>query len=801
MKNHNLAIKLTFLAFFALAIGACFSPWQGDEGTLTLSFGDSARFIEELDIPDYLYKVSLEGPGGPIQDKFNSGSITFKLLPGKWDITVKAYRHYEDGGYVEILQAMGTKTVNVKAGKNLTETIDMYGATEVSTLKELLSAVKFVTSTEKEEIIIITEDIIEEYEFRESVNIGFDTRITLCAEKDITLTNVIFTVVDGGFLALGREGIKGNITIDGGLDVEDIDDELLGTYTSSLITVEQDGTFKMNSGIIQNNAAESSGGVYNTGIFTMNGGTIRNNKSYSGGGVNNRGIFDMNGGTISDNIALYDGGGVYNRDESSFKQNGGKIINNFPDNIFFVENNQGKKEQRYNISLESTDYGIINFENSRREAIVDAAEGEDVIVNITPNSGLKASHIKVFKEGDESQPYEEIDLAVKFPEFKMPGHDVTVRVEFILDDSPFYTITIDPQLEGGTITVSPDQAIQGQTVTITAIPLSADFQVGKITVIGEEEVDTAEDPESNTWTFTMPSADVTVSATFEEKEKYTINLTTSPTGFENVICLVNGFEELIAYEGDKITIVAKPIDNYVLSTMSGSENKNPSNLLIIDRLDNENIGTFEMPAYDVTVKVTFIETVQPSIVSVTIKIENDKYPQVRVGETLQFIADVEVQGSADNGVIWSLEGTTYNPGTTIDANGLLTVALNENVDIITVKATPEEQEFKGKAVTEEVKVLDANTYSINLASNGDVVGGSFKVVQSDTSEVIRTSGNYDNEIYIKITANDGWIFDTVNCSNSDGNSIDVLQLGTDDVWYWFFMPSSDVTVSVKFKEG
>lgn len=92
-----------------------------------------------------------------------------------------------------------------------------------------------------------------------------------------------------------------------------------------------------------------------------------------------------------------------------------------------------------------------------------------------------------------------------------------------------YSVTIG-ETTNGQISVSPTTDVTaGTTVTITATP-SEGYKLSTITVTGADETNVELSGTGNTRTFTMPSQNVTVSATFAEIE--TIEATiTSTTGF------------------------------------------------------------------------------------------------------------------------------------------------------------------------------------------------------------------------------------------------------------------------------
>ena len=98
-------------AFASLAFYSCFSPWKGDEATLTLLFGDSPGSREMA--PDgVVHDIELDGPSGR-QTHPGEGAKSFSVtvVPGYWKISVKAFL---DGSFY----AEGKKDADIKAGRN-----------------------------------------------------------------------------------------------------------------------------------------------------------------------------------------------------------------------------------------------------------------------------------------------------------------------------------------------------------------------------------------------------------------------------------------------------------------------------------------------------------------------------------------------------------------------------------------------------------------------------------------------------------------------------------------------------------
>ena len=122
------------LAAVALVLGACFSPWKGDEGTLSIHIGgpaagglagraaDGAAFdLADTDILRLEHTITLSGGPGPEQTQKNikyGDTVNFSAAPGRWTITITAFLGDE-------LYAEGSRLVDIKPGPNGAISIQM----------------------------------------------------------------------------------------------------------------------------------------------------------------------------------------------------------------------------------------------------------------------------------------------------------------------------------------------------------------------------------------------------------------------------------------------------------------------------------------------------------------------------------------------------------------------------------------------------------------------------------------------------------------------------------------------------
>lgn len=170
--------------------------------------------------------------------------------------------------------------------------------------------------------------------------------------------------------------------------------------------------------------------------------------------------------------------------------------------------------------------------------------------------------------------------------------------------APKYSVSCSA-VEGGSLSASPSKAETGAEVTLMANPAEGYAFNNDWSVKGADETVI----EVVDGKFTMPAQDVTVSGTFS-KVAYTITKAAAENGS---FIVKNGDAEVTtAFKGDKITLEATPVEGFTfgkwtVTYMDGETEKSftPS------------ANTFNMPAANVTVSATFVETAHvPVYVSV-----------------------------------------------------------------------------------------------------------------------------------------------------------------------------------------
>ena len=377
IKTRYILILAILVILTALALSTCFTSYSDGTGTIVINIGgdNSRAAFEPAEIKAFTHTITLTGPGETQTETIiGEGSKEFELIPGTWNIEVRAVGKTPDEYTTEdnegtdfpdsMLRALSRETVEIKTGPNKPADIKMEAATEVRNSKQLTAAIDIARDYSRKEVILISENIIFD-SYDSPPNINSASNITILVDKPINIsfppssTTFSIGVYDNSTLTLGRKGMTGHLTFDGNGSKDVIFDvsgaELImeegvtiqnGSFRAVNVSGYDDGStvtpsyFTMNGGeIIRNKHPGSDGGavyVSNFCSFTMNGGEISDNEASNGGGVlvDAGGKFTMEEGSIiSGNKASYSGGGVYVDNMSvgskgKFYMKGGTISNN-----------------------------------------------------------------------------------------------------------------------------------------------------------------------------------------------------------------------------------------------------------------------------------------------------------------------------------------------------------------------------------------------------------------------------------------------------------------------------------------
>lgn len=228
-------------------------------------------------------------------------------------------------------------------------------------------------------------------------------------------------------------------------------------------------------------------------------------------------------------------------------------------------------------------------------------------------------------------------------------YDITAE-----EAAPSYTINYSTP-EHGSFSSKPVSAKAGDTVTFTTTPATG-YQTGSVTVTnGGSSVDVT-NPSTNRYSFTMPAAEVTVSATFTPVS-YTIT-TTNP---DNGTITAN---KNTANYGETITLTAAADTDYAIKSVTVKQGANT----IPVTPGTGNTYTFMMPAGNVTVTATtvyskgtvtiYFKSSTAAVYKPILTIDGQEY-EMELGDDPEYLTQPKSHTDAPRGETGSLRFAWY----------------------------------------------------------------------------------------------------------------------------------------------
>ena len=360
-----------------------------------------------------------------------------------------------------------------------------------------------------------------------------------------------------------------------------------------------------------------------------------------------------------------------------------------------------------------------------------AAEGATVTVKVTPDAGyaLKENGLKVtYTDADNKEQTVEVKAGTEANTytFAMPAYPVNVSAEFVKE----YKVTVaDTANKNGETKVSATAAVEGTEVTVT-VKAADNYQLKADSLtysyqIGEDKKTEKLTLTDGKATFTMPAADVTVSAEFEAVKVETYSVTTNSTEYGKVTAdKTTGVKA-----GETVTLTVEPVDNDSMLTKlaeNGLAIKDSKDTVISYKAgEKANTYTFTMPADNVTVTPQFtiveygittnVEPTEGGTIKVTVKDSTESIVRAAVGTKI--VATFTAADGYQLSEASCMQGAAGGPITAqLDENGAYEVTMPANrVDFEATfekKETPEPTNNGG----EETQALEAEERTVHGAA-------------------------------------------------------------------------------------
>ena len=444
------------------------------------------------------------------------------------------------------------------------------------------------------------------------------------------------------------------------------------------------------------------------------------------------------------------------------------------------------------------------------------AEGTSVTVVATPKDGytLTADGVVVtYGDNQTLKATPDTEKANTYT-FAMPAGDATVSAAF--EEVKKYNVTVAGTVENGTVGVEPKTAAAKDVVTVTVTPntnfkytdgsLKATYTDGGT----KKEINDfkAVDGKENTYTFTMPAADVTVSAAFEPVKAKTYSVTATKGGEGTVTVNGQETEKLEGLKsGDTVTLTVTPADDmYKLAQLAENglkvtytDAEGTEQTVTVAEGTEANTYTFAMPAADVTVSVQFT-TVKYGIV-----VETEGEGTVTFtddGET-RFAEGTEVAATfKPNGTTYVLTDAIYYVGNT--GENITQKVLNNNytytftmpANYVKFEATfgeapstePETRTVHGAAEKTTITAMAVFTCTDKNCASAQFVDATVK----QTSGVTTATVNFNGKDYTaKYGEKNGWVeengkkywYEKGVKQGTTGRGKEIYDPDS-DAWYW-----------------
>ena len=387
----------------------------------------------------------------------------------------------------------------------------------------------------------------------------------------------------------------------------------------------------------------------------------------------------------------------------------------------------GSSTKTYSISSSASGGGSISFTVNGKSATA-AAAGSTVTIKASPEAYKSLESVSVVTADNSAV------IAVSNSTFTMPESNVKVTAKF---SSSGYNIGI-VNAGGGTVTsyvdgVVTDRAVKGATVKVYANP-SSGYSLTDITVRKFDSAKTlVKSGLKSGDSFTMPDSRVLIYVTFTSAQTYSLKSEATTNGSFSLQVL--GTTVTKAAAGSTVKVVTSPNAGYAVDKIEVIDDGNGR------QINYNNSDTFTMPYSSVTVKVTFVRSVDAYKVTMsTVKGGN-----ASADHTTANGGDIiKLSPTAYPGYVFDYFTITYNGGIVEEKRGTLEFMMPYS----DVTVTPVFKQAQGKLTIQNnnakgtVTVTDAYGNVLENGSSltaGSTVNVSVKVIESGYEAVIRAN--------------------------------------------------------------
>lgn len=343
--------------------------------------------------------------------------------------------------------------------------------------------------------------------------------------------------------------------------------------------------------------------------------------------------------------------------------------------------------------------------------------------------------------------------------FIMPESPVTISV----NGGQRYIVMVDDSSENGSVSADVESATTGQTVTVTTTP-STGFETDEVIVSANGTTVPVNCTGENTYTFVMPNAAVSVSATFAQPQNAKqIFIPTTEHGTVTVL-------DQRVIPGANVRVNITPDTGYKTASIKVTTESGNN----VEYADSGSYISFKMPDSDITVKATFTASISK------VTLAQAEHCTVSISpETAQAGSTVTVKMTPNEGYCCA----AFYVQETLDGNNQVPVDYSE--DHLSLTFTVPEADVEVFAICEPLPP----EHDVNVIEN-----------PNGTVETEFVDSRFESEISFNVTPALGYEIDKVSVyeTNNPSERVNVEGPMTDGK-YTFSMPNGAVTINVTFK--
>lgn len=404
-----------------------------------------------------------------------------------------------------------------------------------------------------------------------------------------------------------------------------------------------------------------------------------------------------------------------------------------------------------------------------------AVRGDEITVTVTPHRGYSVTEVW-YNNGTETY----ITDTLKFTVEDANVTEITVGAT-VEERTDGHSITISAPANGNVTTVPSGTAYAGETVTLSNTPETGyEFVSYSVVTKGGSTVSVSGN------TFTMPNDDVTVGATFKEKQPeppvpttYTVT-TNDPTGGTVTASKTSGIEK-----GEWVTITVDPVDGYWLSSLTvGGYDVTGKVNWAWDKWNWNYVGTYSFRVYD-NVKVNATYSTYDDIAC----FYDGRYGNVTVK-------------------VWDESSRKFVTTSDAERGDLVAIIVEPFNGFVMDSLSINERGYWGDSVNYEQSWKDSNVYYFRMPADDVNIYVSFKTavvehkvyVDKATDGTLKASTEWAEDgqmVYITATPDKGYELGSLYVKTAKGDYLRVFEAQKENTYY-FYMPDQYVTVSAVF---